>query len=487
MLNFNQLSLFDIDSHFREYIIKNNSSFFDYFHDFINFSDLIPFEFYRKYYKHFGAKRTYSLESMLLLLIYKSFLGISNMNTLLNILADSEDLRFALGLPRLPDKSTISKFKNSFVNELDLFLATLVDEINPLLEEYFNDLHKNLIVDTTGIEAYVTENNPKFLQTEVRKAKNYKKQLKSTDPQKSKNFDHFKFAFGNMPKKASANSDIKFAYLNGHFGYYLKAVIITDGLGIIQDIQFPDDIKEFTNDKMPKEIKDEFDAISLIPSLELFKTKHDLSQFNNFLGDSGFDAVDNYKYLYQNDLQPFISINKRAAKSCKSTLFTKDNDDTNFYYDEQGNLICKQESVKMKYNGTFKEKGRATRISFRCPKIKTKTINGKTTPFNTCKSPCTDAKWGRKVNIPIDHNYRFNTSLPRASEKWQIVFKTRPVCERSINQFKQCININSSFVRKTSSLKADVFLAAITQVISALILIKSNELEHILSIKSLAS
>ena len=32
----------------------------------------------------------------------------------------------------------------------------------------------------------MTENNPKFLQTEVRKAKTYKKQLESTDPKKAK-------------------------------------------------------------------------------------------------------------------------------------------------------------------------------------------------------------------------------------------------------------------------------------------------------------
>ena len=73
------------------------------------------------------------------------------MSTLLNILADSQDLRFALGLPSSPDKSNISKFKNSSINKFDLFLATLVDEINTLFEEYFSELHKNLIVDTTDI------------------------------------------------------------------------------------------------------------------------------------------------------------------------------------------------------------------------------------------------------------------------------------------------------------------------------------------------
>ena len=56
------------------------------------------------------------------------------MNTLLNILADSQDLRFTLDLLRLACKLTISKFKNAFVHELDLFLATLVEKINPLLE-----------------------------------------------------------------------------------------------------------------------------------------------------------------------------------------------------------------------------------------------------------------------------------------------------------------------------------------------------------------
>jgi len=63
------------------------------------------------------------------------------MAPLLNILADSKDLSSTFELSSLPDKSAIYKFKNAFINK-----------ISPLLEEYFNGLDKNLIIDITRLK-----------------------------------------------------------------------------------------------------------------------------------------------------------------------------------------------------------------------------------------------------------------------------------------------------------------------------------------------
>ncbi|EOC99704.1 hypothetical protein L21TH_2267 [Caldisalinibacter kiritimatiensis] len=47
----------------------------------------------------------------------------------------------------------------------------MAKEVNPFLSSI-------LITDTTGFEPYVKENNPKFYQSQLRKAKSYAKKIK---------------------------------------------------------------------------------------------------------------------------------------------------------------------------------------------------------------------------------------------------------------------------------------------------------------------
>ena len=84
-----------------------------------------------------------------------------------------------------------------------------------------------------GIEAFVTENNPKYANRIIRQLKAYAK-ANSLD----KNYDPYKAAYGSMPSHASANPEIKQLYINGHFCYVFKFGIITNGLGIIRHIAF---------------------------------------------------------------------------------------------------------------------------------------------------------------------------------------------------------------------------------------------------------
>ena len=86
------------------------------------------------------------------------------------------------------------------------------------------------IFDSSGIEAFVTENNPKYANRILKQLKAYAK---------AQGFDKsYKAAYGSMPSHASANPEIKQLYINGHFCYVFKFGIVTNGLGIIRHISF---------------------------------------------------------------------------------------------------------------------------------------------------------------------------------------------------------------------------------------------------------
>jgi len=65
------------------------------------------------------------------------------------------------------------------------------------------------LFDTTGIESYVTENNPKFMSTKLRQAKS----LAKLDP----DFDPYKGVYALLPDHAEKNPAVKQQYVNGHF------------------------------------------------------------------------------------------------------------------------------------------------------------------------------------------------------------------------------------------------------------------------------
>ena len=90
-----------------------------------------------------------------------------------------------------------------------------------------------ILFDTSGIEAWVTENTPKYANRIIRQLKTFKKANGLDD-----SFDPYKAAYGSMPPHAAANPAIRQMYINGHFCYAFKFGIITNGLGIVRDISF---------------------------------------------------------------------------------------------------------------------------------------------------------------------------------------------------------------------------------------------------------
>ena len=127
------------------------------------------------------------------------------------------------------------------------------------------------IFDSSGIEAFVTENNPKYANRIIKQLKAYSKAQGFDN-----SFDPYKAAYGSMSSHASANPEIKQLYINGHFCYVFKFGIVTNGLGIIRHISFynknfmmshSDIIVEKKSDS-PDEDKSVHDAKLLIPTLK---------------------------------------------------------------------------------------------------------------------------------------------------------------------------------------------------------------------------
>ena len=87
---------------------------------------------------------------------------------------------------------------------------SLVDITEPICNEIDPFLASILSYDTSAIESYVSENNPKQLNSTINKLKAYY-HFKGID---KSNDDIYKQAFMSLPKTASSDSSIRKMYAN---------------------------------------------------------------------------------------------------------------------------------------------------------------------------------------------------------------------------------------------------------------------------------
>lgn len=210
---------------------------------------------------------------MLWALIIQRIFSIPTDQLLLTFLHYSKPLKDFCGFTKIPDASKITRFKQDFRNDLQDMFDNLVDITEPICQAIDSDKANMTIFDSSGIEAFVTENNPKYANRIIKQLKAYSKSQNLDN-----NFDPYKAAYASMPSHAAANPNIKQLYINGHFCYVYKFGIITNGLGIVRHISFynkefinnhPDIIVEKKSDS-PNEDKSVGDAKLLIPTLKDF-------------------------------------------------------------------------------------------------------------------------------------------------------------------------------------------------------------------------
>jgi len=237
----------------------------------------------------------------------------------------------------------------------------------------------------------------------------------------------------------------------------------------------------FACSKTPKSTyaKDDYDSKTLIPIMRRYFSIHQDFKYNFFLGDAAYDCDDNYKYLTKDcSIVPIIPINSRNSSSLPlPSGFTDD-----------GTPLCpKDPSLPMKFDGITREKGRAMRIKWLCPKSKKINENKTTKYILSCEAPCTTSPCGRIYHPTINKELRLNCPIPRDSNEWTRLYKIRTITERTNHILKNTLAISKLKINKTSSLKSELLLSGITQLISVIISYNMNIKNNILSLRRLVS
>lgn len=485
-----QLSLADIYDDCKNFLEEDRPKFLDLLEEHIDLESMIPSSFWNHYHSHTGRKRGYPLAAMLWALILQRIFSVPTDSLLLIFLAYSKHLKDFCGFTKIPDASKITRFKQDFLSDLQQVFDHLVDLTEPICQAIDAAKADMAIFDTSGIEAFVTENNPKYANRIIKQLRAYAKAMNF-----DKNYDPYKAAYKNMPSHAGADDQIKQLYIDGHFCYAYKIGFVTNGLGIIRHISFynKDYFKEHPEIKIekksdaPDEDKSVHDARLLIPTLiDLFKA-HPLLEPKTFLGDAAFDSMEIYKSLLTGDTfgtgrhfdKAYIPLNSRAG------LQNKD-----YTVNEDGIPCCPNDpSLPMKQEGnTSHLRSGIPSLKFVCPKMSwDKGEDGKHHRVCQCENPCTNSKSGRMIYIYPEQDLRTYPGTIRGTEEWDTAYKIRTTVERSINHFKDSFCLAGRKTRNEKTLHADLILAGITQLISVVLADKIHKHQYIRSLKPLAT
>jgi len=463
MLKNNQVLLSDIYEECLDLLDNEKPKFLSLLENLIDFAEFIPQSFYLAYHRHFGRNREYPLTAFISALIFQKILTIPTDSLLITILQMSKELRDFCGFfnrrgaSAVPDASKFTRFKQDFLPFLKEMFDKLVDYTEPICRAIDKALADILIYDTSGVEAYVTENNPKYVNSLIKKLKSAYSDNPDVDP--------YKMAYGLMPSHASADTAIKQMYINGHFCYAHKFGLVTNGLGIIRHVDFLDDdfkaahpevVVEKKSDH-PDEDKSIGDSTSLQPVLSDFFTAHPQLSYGTFLGDSAFDKGDHYTFLRDTCgfKKVLIPLNSRNSSDLPPVG-----------YNEFGYPLCPNDnSLAMKYCGLTKEKGRTDRVKWCCPKLSI--VKGNRTC--ACEKPCSSALFGRTAYTYADRDFRMLPGIARDSEEWDNLYKIRCVTERTINHFKSNMCVANRKSRDRTTAKSDLLFAAIAQLFTVIL------------------
>ncbi len=471
---YRQISFKDTFSDCQDAFLEDLPSFFQLLDEHFDISEFIPSVFFNAFYQRFGRKRDYPLTGFLSALILQKILPVPSDSLLLILLNICSELRDFCGFSKVPDAPLLTRFKQDFEPYIELMFEQMVDYTEPICQMIDSELAQILTFDTSGIELYVSENNPKTLNSLIKRLKSFYKDNPDIDP--------YSMAYSLMPSHAASCPDAKQMYINGHFCYADKFAILTNGLGIVRHIAFTDDASfkkrhpELAVEKKtdsPDEDKSIGDASSLIPVLSDFFSLHPDFHPDTFLGDSSFDSAALYGSLI-NDFhfaRALIPYNPRNESSLKKVG-----------YNGYGYPTCPNDpSLAMKYCGVTKEKGRIGRIKWRCPKVHM--LKGQW--VCDCGAPCSTAKKGRTSYTYENMELRMFPGIQRDSEEWNHLYKIRTIVERTINHFKINMCVAGRHTRNHLTTKADVFLAGIASQLTVIIAHRMNRPEYIRSLKPL--
>ena len=472
---YRQISLKDTFSNCQDMFFDDAPSFFQLLDEHFDIQEFIPSIFRNAFYQRLGRHRLYPLTGFLSALIFQKIFSIPSDSLLIFLLKLCKEFRDLCGFSKVPDAPLFTRFKQKFEPYIQIMFRQMVDLTEPICQLIDPDLAQLLAFDTSAVEPYVTENNPKFLNTLIKRLKTFYKDRPDIDP--------YKMAYSLLPAQAASAPHVKHMYINGHFCYADKFAILTNGLGIVRDIVFLDDSFKAAHPALsvdilsdsPEEDKTISDSNALRPVLSDFFASHPNFRPTTFLGDAAFDSADIYSALkdefgFQRALIPY---NPRNESSLKKVGFN-----------EYGYPTCPNDSsLAMRFCGITKEKGRTDRIKWCCPKVHM--VKGQW--VCDCSEPCSTAKKGRTTYTYENMEFRLFPGIQRDTPEWDALYKVRASIERTINHLKTNMCISDRKTRNHATTKADVFLAGIASQLTVIVAHRMNRPEFIRSLKPLVA
>ncbi len=194
MIPYKQLSVADIFENCQTIFEEDKPRFLSLLEQHIDLGEIIPVTFYNHFYASTGRTRKYPLHALLLALIIQRIFSIPTDQLLLTFLHYSKSLREFCGFTKIPDASKITRFKQDFLEYLQSVFDNLVDVTEPICQAIDSAKADMTIFDSSGIEAFVTENNPKYANRIIKQLKAYAKTMGF-----DKSYDPYKAAYGAMP------------------------------------------------------------------------------------------------------------------------------------------------------------------------------------------------------------------------------------------------------------------------------------------------
>ena len=171
MIPYKQLSLADIFQDCQNKFNNDKPAFLSLLETHIDIDEFIPISFRNHFYASTGRSRKYPLRAFLWALIIQRIFSIPTDQLLLTFLVYSKPLRDFCGFTKVPDASKITRFKQDFLDDLQLVFDKLVDFTEPICQAVDSAKADMTIFDSSGIEAFVTENNPKYANHIIRHLK----------------------------------------------------------------------------------------------------------------------------------------------------------------------------------------------------------------------------------------------------------------------------------------------------------------------------
>lgn len=175
MIPYKQLSLNDIFTDCQDKFESDKPAFLSLLEQHINIDELIPTSFRNHFYASTGRTRKYPLRALLWALIIQRIFSIPTDQLPLVFLKYSKPLRDFCGFNKVPDASKITRFKQDFLVDLQEVFKNPADLTEPICQAIDSAKADMTIFDSSGIEAFVTENNPKYANRIIRQLKAYAK------------------------------------------------------------------------------------------------------------------------------------------------------------------------------------------------------------------------------------------------------------------------------------------------------------------------